>query len=132
MKIFENFKKRRALKSYILVLPRLLKKRYGKRKRYTEGQVRKTIAHTSLNMDYIDYALAMYISREDFDSLIKKDELIRDYDEARQEIADKHFDGNSKFTIHDITNEANSSSSFLSSDSDFDSGNDFGGDGGDF
>ena len=55
MKIFERFKKRRILKSYVRVLSRLLKKRYGKRKRYTEAQVRKTINSAGLNESYIDY-----------------------------------------------------------------------------
>jgi hypothetical protein len=41
MKVIENFRKRRALRSYVKVLPALLKKRYGKHKRYSEVQVRK-------------------------------------------------------------------------------------------
>jgi len=102
MKIIENILKRRVLKSYVKVLPSLLKKRYGKHKRYTEGQVRKTVEFAGLNQKYLDYAFAMYISRDEYEALTKVRSLSCGYDEARLEVANDHFGGNSKFTIHDL------------------------------
>ena len=125
MKIIEYFKKRRAIKAYVRVLPRLLKKRYGKHKKYTEGQVKKTVEVAGLDQQYVDYALAMYIGRREFEAMTKVRGLSWDYDEVRQEVADDHFNGDSGFTIHDAFDAAGTSDGFFG-------GGELGADGGDF
>lgn len=113
MKMIEFFQKWRAIKSYVKVLPPILKKKYGKHKRYTERQVRKAVMETGLNQKYMDFALAMYISRQEFENLKKEREVSCDYDEARQEIAEDFFGGSIDFTIHDALD---GSSDFFSGD----------------
>lgn len=130
MKILEHFKKQRALKTYVKVLPPLLKKRYGKHKRYTEGQVRKTAEAAGLNNKYIDFAYAMYMSRREFETFTSDQGLSCSYEECRKTIADDYFHGNASFTIHDALDSANTSSGFFGSGSGTDVGgcSDHGGD----
>jgi hypothetical protein len=54
----------------------------------------------------------MYISRDEFEALTKARKLSCVYDEVRQEIANDHFEGNAKFTIHDALDTAKTSSAF--------------------
>ena len=96
-----NFQWKRAIKSYIKLLPPLLKKRYGKIKNYTEGQVKKTVEAAGLNQTYIDYSYVLFMDRLEFNEMIKEKELSLDYDKMRQESADYYFDGNADFSIQD-------------------------------
>ena len=102
MGLINRIKKHYAVKSYVLKLPGILKKNYGKHKKYNESQVRKAIQKANLNCDYIAYAMAMYISKNEFESLLKKNTLNGDYDVLRHEVADSFFDGKANFTIHDV------------------------------
>ena len=104
----------------------LLKTRYGRHKRYTEKQVRSAVEEAGLNRKYMDYALAMYMSRHDFEALKQRTALSSDYDSTRREIAHSRFEGRSSFTIHDALDAANTSSGFFSGGGFHDAGGDHG------
>lgn len=101
MDVLGNYQWKRAIKSYIKILPPLLTKRYGKIKNYTEGQVKKTVEAAGLNEIYIDYCYVIFMDRLELNEMIKEKELSLDYNKMRQEIADYYFDGNADFTIQD-------------------------------
>ena len=122
MKIIEKLHKRRALNSYVKVLPVLLKKKYGKHKRYTEKQVRKAAELAGLNEKYLNYALAMYVSRGEFEALNKVRGLSCEYEEIRQEVANRFFGGDTKFTIHDAVDAARTFSDSFGGGGDFNGG----------
>lgn len=61
MGIIDRIKKHYVIKAYVKKLPRVLKKKYGKHKLYSEKQVKSAIRWSGLNESYIDYGLAMYI-----------------------------------------------------------------------
>ena len=102
MNIIRSFKKRRAIKSYITKLPRLLAKDYGASKTYTPKQVRSSIERNGLDALYSCYAVAMFSGREDFEQFHSENGESCDYDAMRTEIAHKHFSGNPNFTLEDI------------------------------
>jgi len=102
MKIIQDFKKRRAIKSYITKLPRLLARDYGSSKTYTPKQVRNTIERSNLDAYYSCYGVAMFSSRADFDEFHSENGESCNFDAMRAEIAHSHFGGNEEFTLDDI------------------------------
>ncbi len=126
MQLIKNFKRKRAIKSYIKKLPRLLEKDYGKSKIYTPMQVKKTIERSKLSVDYACYGIAIFSTKKAFDNHhIETDESCN-YDQMHSEIADSHFEGNSDFGIADVTAVSSAYGSDYSSGG-FDSGGDCGG-----
>lgn len=124
MELIAKFKRNRAIKSYIKKLPSLLAKDYGKSKDYTPNQVRRTIERSGLNVDDACYGIAMFSSREAFNKYHQEIGENCDYDVMRSEIAERYFQGNSRFEIDDIALLSFSFSGGL------DTGNSDGGDGG--
>jgi Family of unknown function (DUF6559) len=106
IKLFNWIKKRTTLKSYVKQLPLFLKKRYGKHKRYSEEEIRTSIQLAGFDNSFIEYAYAMFMSRNEFGGLKHKIEEIEDYDTLRKEIAKSFFSGNTSFTIHDVLESA--------------------------
>ena len=102
MNIIEKYLKRRAIRSYINKLPRLLAKDYGRSKTYTPLQVRRTIERAGLNTVYSCYGISMFSSREDFDQFHFENGESCNYDVMRSEIGHSHFSGNAEFTFADI------------------------------
>ncbi|MBL1215435.1 MAG: hypothetical protein HND52_18860 [Ignavibacteriae bacterium] len=102
------YSKRSAIKSYFKKLSVHLKRKYGKHKHYSFEQVQNSIKELGLNANYIDYALAMYISKNEYRNQIKNNSDY--YDLYREEISSKYFNGDSKFNIHDILRFAEDSS----------------------
>lgn len=98
--LFAKWRKRRALKSYVLKLPALLRKDYGGVGPYTEGQVRKTIERYGLNRKYMIYACAIFVGKERFVAAYQQ-EPGAVYDDLRQEVADRFFLGNANFGAGD-------------------------------
>ncbi len=94
--------KRLTLRSYVRKLPLLLKKRYGKHKRYSEREIKESIQWAKFNKRYIDYALAIYMSKKDYDHLKTTNTSFGEYDTLRQEIADIYFKGKKNFTVHNL------------------------------
>ena len=97
IKLLHRLRKKKALKSYIHKLPKLLRKDYGASERYTTGQVRRSIDRYGLNQNYVMYAYAMFVSKNDFINELSSDR----YELIRQEIADNYFNGDAGFTISD-------------------------------
>ena len=100
--MFNWIKKRTTLKSYVKLLPLFLKKRYGKHKRYSEEEIRTSVQQGGFDNSFIEYAYAMFMSRNEFGSLKHKNKDLEDYDTLRKEIARSFFSGNTSFTIHDV------------------------------
>ena len=91
---------------------------------------------------HLNYALAMFLSRSDFECVMKNSEEGSDYDSLRQEIGDSYFQGNAGFTIHDALDATSADGAFdvptsvghggtLDHTGGFDGGGDVGGGGGD-
>lgn len=88
-----NYRKKRAIKSYISRLGRDLARRYGKSKKYTSGQVERTIHDEGYNWRHICYAHALYTSMKQFNQWHYERGENCDYDEMREEISDNYFGG---------------------------------------
>lgn len=100
--MFNWIKKRATLKSYVKQLPLYLKKKYGKHKRYSEEEIKTSIQLGGFDGSFIEYAYAMFMSRNEFGGIKHKNMDIDDYDTLRKEIAKSFFKGNTSFTIHDV------------------------------
>lgn len=101
MKFIANLQKNRAIKSYLKVLPPLLKQRYGRLDTYTEGQIRRTIEAAGLNPNHMSYAFAIFMSEAACAEMVKSNHLDLDYMKNRQSIADDYFMGDKDFTFGD-------------------------------
>lgn len=99
MELFSGMRKKRAIRSYIQELPRLLRKDYGISKSYTSAQVIKTIERSGLNSDYSCYALSMFSDRMEFERYHESLGESCDYIELRSEVASSHFGGNPHFSF---------------------------------
>jgi hypothetical protein len=102
IKLINWIKKRATLKSYVRQLPLFLKKRYGKHKRYSEEEISTSIQLGGFDNSFVEYAYAIFMSRNEFGGLKHKNKALEDYDTLRKEIANSFFSGNTSFTIHDV------------------------------
>ncbi len=128
--MFHGIKKHFALKSYMKKLGPLLKKRYGRSKSYTPGQVKKTIEVEGLNPHYVYYGYAMFCQQEQFLQLATEENSELNLQNLRQEIGDKFFEGDSGFTPEEACQtsiEMNSGIIDFGNDGDGFSGGDCGG-----
>ena len=80
----------------------MLKQKYGRHKRYSEEEIRTSIQLAGFDNSFIEYAYAMFMSRNEFGSLKHKNKNFENYDTLRKEIAKSFFSGNTSFTIHDV------------------------------
>jgi len=133
MSIITNFKKKRAIKSYLVKLPKILSKDYGKSEYYTPEQVSKSIERSGLQTIYAYFAISIFCVRDSYDSYYKSSDETVNYDESRAAIADTYFNGYSDFSpkhVDTISEDYNSKVSFedIADGEFFDSG-DGGGDG---
>lgn len=129
MSIINHYKKNKAIKSYIVKLPKILSKDYGKSEFYTPQQVSKSIERSGLQTIYTYFAISMFCVRESYDSYYQTPGQAVSYDDSRTEIADSYFNSYTDFTpkhIDTISEDYNSNVSFDS----LADGGDFGGDGG--
>jgi hypothetical protein len=115
-----------AIRSYAKRLGADLRKRYGKRKNYTSGQVKRTAELGGYNLDYLCYALCMYCSLGEFSDYHRATGEACDYAAMRSEVADRFFGGNASFNATDVVESAAGWDT-----SDFSAGNGGGFDGGD-
>ncbi len=97
-----SFRKRRAIRSYMRQLPKLLLKNYGASRSYTAQQVRTTIERAGLNTEYACYALAMFTDRDTFAGFHDGIGEHCDYDGMRSEISHAYLHGNADFSVSDI------------------------------
>ncbi len=129
MSIINHYKKNKAIKSYIVKLPKILSKDYGKSEFYTPQQVSKSIERSGLQTIYTYFAISMFCVRESYDSYYQTPGQAVSYDDSRTEIADSYFNSYTDFSpkhIDTISEDYNSNVSFDS----LADGGDFGGDGG--
>lgn len=129
MSIIGNYRKNKAIKSYIVKLPKILSKDYGKSEFYTPEQVSKSIERSGLQTIYAYFAVSMFCIRESYDSYYQTPGQAVSYDDSRTEIADGYFNSYTDFSpkhIDAISEDYNSNASFDS----LADGGDFGGDGG--
>ena len=129
MSIINHYKKNKAIKSYIVKLPKILSKDYGKSEFYTPQQVSKSIERSGLQTIYTYFAISMFCVRESYDSYYQPSGQAVSYDDSRTEIADSYFNSYTDFSpkhIDTISEDYNSNVSFDS----LADGGDFGGDGG--
>ena len=89
--------KNRAIKKYFRELYPNLVSRYGASEIYTKGQITKTVSECDFNEQYVVYALAIFLEKDDFldlDAEFVGVNLL----EIRAEIACGFFDGNSDYS----------------------------------
>ena len=108
MGFITSFKRRRAIKSYIKDLPRLLAKDYGRSKTYTPKQVKRTIEHAGLPIVDSCFTIAMFSTRSEFDKYHEEIGEICDYQAMRCDVANNHFNGNAGFETSDINSVSSS------------------------
>jgi hypothetical protein len=115
MKIWERFRKRKQLKAirnYILLLPKILGDDYGFSQTYTPEQIKSAIERNDLDNRFISYAVAMFTTPEVFDRYHKETGVILDYNRLRREIQSNFFDYSDgypgDFTYRDIVHMSSS------------------------
>ena len=133
MSIITNFKKKRAIKSYLVKLPKILSKDYGKSEFYTPEQVSKSIERSGIQTIYAYFAISIFCVRDSYDNYYQTSDETVSYDESRAAIADTYFNGYSDFSpknVDTVSEDYNSKVSFddIADGAFFDSG-DGGGDG---
>lgn len=102
MSFINRIKKRRAIKSYVKKLPRLLAKDYGRSAYYRPLQIKRTIERADLDVTYSCYAVAMFSLRDEFFQFHTDVGEICDYDAMRAEVSVRHFSGDENFTVDNI------------------------------
>lgn len=115
MSLFNNYKKSKAIRSYIIKLPKILSKDYGKSEFYTPEQVSKSIERSGLQAVYAYFAISIFCVQESYDSYYQNSGQAISYDDSRSEIADTYFNGHTGFStkhIDMIAEDYNSSVSF--------------------
>lgn len=98
--------RKRAIKSYMSALPWMLRKKYGKRKHYTADQVVETASELQLDQRWLEYAIATFCTRKEFEQSKVESGVETNYLSLREEIADRYFRGETRFTIHNVLAQA--------------------------
>lgn len=78
-----------------------LKRRYGRSKYYSKGQVLRTIQECGFKEKYAIYGFAIFLEKSDFFQLTD-DYTTQELNAARQEIADRFFNGYIDYTFKEI------------------------------
>jgi hypothetical protein len=103
----EFFRKRRAIRQFLRRLPSLLKQDYGHRGPYMPDQVASTVnRYRVASNDYLAFAMAMFCSRENVESIWLRQGLQHDFDKIRTEIGTAYFAGDPWFTYQDVQNSS--------------------------
>ncbi len=129
MSIINDYKKNKAIKSYIVKLPKILSKDYGKSEFYTPEQVSKSIERSGLPTIHTYFAISMFCVQESYNRYYQTPGQAVSYDDSRAEIAGSYFNSHTDFSpkhIDTISEDYNSNVPFNS----LADGGDFGGDGG--
>lgn len=95
--MWKRFQKRRAMRRYRRRLGVQLRRRYGRERYYTPEQVKTTAVASSLGVDHLCFALAMYCDRASFDAYHQAQGEVCDYDAMRADIGASYFGGDTTF-----------------------------------
>jgi|GEM_PF-4798349 len=95
-------RKNKAIKSYLMILPKLMIKDYGRSSEYSALQVIRSLERYSFNIKYKTYAVALHCSNEEFFNYFKNEISDSEYQQLRTEISKKYFDG-FEFTSSDVS-----------------------------
>lgn len=102
IELIRKFQLKRAFQDYVHILGPELRKRYSGLDQYTVPQIKKTVAHLKLKIQYLPYAVAMY-RHEESKNTVDMLRVDQDFlDRLRAEVADALFDGNPNFTARDV------------------------------
>ena len=95
----EPILKKRALKKYIILLPKELKQRYHGSPYYSEGQIEATIKKLKLSKKYLKYAFVMFAEPQNRSEILMRRYGIINHSLLREKVADMFFNGNEDFII---------------------------------
>jgi hypothetical protein len=102
---------RRAMRRFLTALPRHLRRDYGHRGPYTPEQVEATIRrHKVTSPSFAHYAQAIFCDRESVERLWRERGSDLSFDDARAEIANAYFGGQTDFTEADTARYSSESS----------------------
>jgi hypothetical protein len=100
-----------AVRRYLRVLPRLLRRDYGSGGPYTPGQVTQTLArHKVGSQAFRPYALAIFCDADELTRFVNANGLREDFRARRQDVADWYFGGDFGFTSSEVERRAESES----------------------
>ena len=91
-----------AIRRYVKGLGPELRRRYGRSKRYTPAQVKRTIEQRGYSREWMCYALCMYCGRRDFDAYHRAAGESCDYNAMRGEVAARLLKGAQSFDAADV------------------------------
>ena len=91
-----------AIRRYVRGLGPELRRRYGRAKRYTPAQVKRTIEQRGYSAEWMCYALCMYCDRRDFDAYHRAAGESCDYTAMRAEVAARFLEGARSFDAADV------------------------------
>src|SRR2546426_5642875 len=91
-----------AVRRYVRSLGPEPRKRYGRAKKYTPAQVKRTIEARGYSVEWMCYALCMCCNRRDFNAYHRAASESCDYDAMRSEIAAQFFGGDQSFDAGDV------------------------------
>ncbi|MBW7471579.1 DUF6559 family protein [Marinobacter sp. F4218] len=102
IELIRKFQLKRALRGYVQILGPELRKRYGGSDQYTVLQIKKTVAHLKLDIQYLPYAVAMYRHEQSKNTvdMLRLDQAF--LNRLRAEVADALLDGNPNYSARDV------------------------------
>ena len=117
-------RKKKQLRKFLTDLNRLLRRRYGRSRYYTKGQVEKTVAQEKIDRKFLWHGCQCFVDPIIANQVIRADQPIN-MEEVLSEIGEAFSLGGEEFSmeaIHDAVEEWQTSDSDSSLDSDFDGG----------
>ena len=91
--IMFSSRKNKAVNSYLKALPKMMTNDYGKSIDYSALQVIKSIERYKFNAKHQAYAVALHCSEEEFFSYFIDEISKPEYQQIRDDISNKYFDG---------------------------------------
>ena len=129
---FRHRKKQKQLRKFLADLKRLLRKRYGRSRYYTKGQVERTIEQEKLDRKFLWHGYQCFVDDAIINQVILEDHPI-DMDSVLSDICEAFSidaDEAGSDAVHETIDDWHSSHLHHGFDGDFDSGFDAGSDGG--
>jgi len=96
------FKKRAAIKKFLLRLPLDLKRRFGEKHFYSVEEVTRATQGNEYDKAFLAYAFAVFCSPEAFDAHFAPLKVSCTYEGLRSFVAKKYFGGATHFDVIEI------------------------------